>query len=223
MASRSPKKSKPTRKKRRAQPRSLRKAARKLAATLGAKHSVAGEAREKPAVHKGENGATNGAASLRGVRNPLAGLRGEIDRLFDDFSSSFAKFPFGRRLDLEPFRRFQTSLGVAAPAVDLVEKEHEFELTAELPGIDERDVELFVAGGVLTIRGHKREQREERRADYYVSERRYGSFQRSFQLPEDADAEHIAAAFRRGILTITLPKTPKARKQQRKIAIRAAR
>ena len=185
-----------------------------------AMHVTPAPARAKDPVQKSENGVGNGAP-LRGVRNPLAGLRGEIDRIFDDFSTSFARLPFGRRTELEPFRRFQTSLGVAAPAIDLVEKEHVFELTAELPGLEERDVDLFVAGGVLTIRGQKREQRDERRADYYVSERRYGSFQRSFQLPEDADTENIQAAFRRGVLTITLPKAPRAKKQQRKIAIRA--
>jgi HSP20 family protein len=192
---------------------------RRAKSMSAAMHLPPDSGRTKTSVQKDGNGAGNGAP-VRGVRNPLAGLRGEIDRLFDDFSANLPRLPFGRR-DLEPFRRFQTSLGVAAPAIDLVEKENEFELTAELPGMEERDIELFVAGGVLTIRGQKREQREERRADYYVSERRYGSFQRSFQLPEDADVEQIAASFRRGVLTITLPKAPKVKRQQRKIAIRA--
>ena len=179
----------------------------------------AGGRNVRPAVHKSGKSISEGEP-VRGVRTSLMSLRQEIDRVFDELSSSLPRLSFGRRLELEPFRRFQATLGVAAPAVDLVENEGQLEITAELPGMEGRDVEVLVSDGVLTIRGHKQEQREERKADVYLSERRYGSFQRSFQLPNDVDPERANATLRSGLLKITLPKVARTPKQQKKIVIR---
>jgi HSP20 family protein len=159
--------------------------------------------------------------ATRSLRNPLAGLRQEIDRIFDDFAPGFPRLTFGRRGEAEPLRRFQGMLGFAAPAVDLVEKEREFQITAELPGLDEGDFEVLIGDGVLTIRGRKREHREERKGETYVSERRYGSFHRSFQMPADVDPQRIHATFQKGVLAISLPKLSQSRTSQRKIAVRA--
>jgi HSP20 family protein len=157
-----------------------------------------------------------------GEWRPLANLRREIDRLFDDFGWGIARRPAGRTLfDVEPFWRGELSFG-KAPAVDIAEKDKEYEITAELPGLDESNVEVKFADGLLTIKGEKREEKEEKKKDFYLSERRFGSFQRSFQVPDDINADKIAATFKNGVLTVILPKSPEAQKKEKKIAIRKA-
>jgi HSP20 family protein len=153
---------------------------------------------------------------------PFESLRQEMDRVFEDFTRGFGRVPMSRGLfDVEPMLRYESSVGLSAPAVDVVEKETEFQITAELPGLDEKEIEVNVADDVLSIRGEKKEEREEKAKNYHLSERRYGSFQRTFQLPSGIDAEKIAASFQKGVLTVTLPKTPEAQKKEKKIAIQA--
>ncbi|TIT27253.1 MAG: Hsp20/alpha crystallin family protein, partial [Mesorhizobium sp.] len=98
----------------------------------------------------------------------------------------------------------------------------EYEITVELPGIDEKNVEIKLANRILTLKGEKKEEKEEKDNDYYLSERRYGSFQRSFQLPEGVDADKIDATFAKGVLTVKLPKTAEAQKAEKKITVKAA-
>jgi len=151
---------------------------------------------------------------------PFESLRQEMDRVFEDFTRGFGRFPLSRSLfDIEPMRTYEGAAALSAPAVDVVEKEREYLITAELPGLDERDIEVNVADDILSIRGEKKEEREENAKNYHLSERRYGSFQRAFQLPAGIDAEKIAASFQKGVLTVSLPKTPEAQKKEKKIAI----
>ena len=153
---------------------------------------------------------------------PFESLREEVDHIFDEFTRGFGRWPLGRRVSgAEPLLRYETSFGVSAPVVDVVEKEKEYQISAELPGLDEKDVEVSVADDTLTIKGEKKEEKEEKAKNYYVSERHYGAFQRSFQLPSGVDAEKIEANFQKGVLTLTLPKTPEAQKKEKKIAIKA--
>ena len=160
--------------------------------------------------------------AVPGERRPLAHLRQEIDRLFDDFGWGVARRPAGRSLfDVEPFWRGELSFG-KAPAVDIAEKEKEYEVTAELPGMDESNIDVKFADGMLTIKGEKKEEKEEKKKDYYLSERRYGSFHRCFQVPEGVDADKIEASFKSGVLTVKLPKSAEAQKQEKKIAIKKA-
>lgn len=112
---------------------------------------------------------------------------------------------------------------MVTPAMDLVEKEKAYEVTAELPSIDETDVEIKLANHTLTIRGEKTEEKEEKKKDYYLAERRYGSFQRSFQVPESVDTSRIEASFAKGVLKVMLPKTADAQKAEKKIEVEAAR
>ncbi len=148
---------------------------------------------------------------------PFENLRREVDRLFDDFDGGFWRFPSRRLFDAEPFWR----RGATSPAVDIVEHEKDYQIAAELPGMEEKDVELKVANGVMTIKGEKKEEKEEKKKDYYLSERRYGAFQRAFSLPDGVDADKIEASFKKGVLTVTLPKKPEAIKQERKIEVKA--
>ena len=89
--------------------------------------------------------------------------------------------------------------------------EHDYRVTAELPGMSEKDIEISLAGDTLTVKGEKKEEREEKAESRYVAERRFGSFQRSFQRPEDADPERIEAGFKNGVLTVKLPFREEAR------------
>ena len=151
---------------------------------------------------------------------PFEGLRREIDRLFEDFQWGSFRSPFGRSLfDVEPFWRGEISWG-KAPAVDVIEKEKAYEIAAELPGMAESDIDVKFSDGVLSIKGEKKEEKEEKKKDYYLSERRYGSFQRSFPVPESVDADKIEAKFVNGVLTIRLPKSAEAQKNEKKIAIK---
>ncbi len=93
---------------------------------------------------------------------------------------------------------------------------------AELPGMDEKNIEVKLSNGSLTIRGEKQEDKEEKKKDYFVQERRFGSFERTFGLPEGVDREKIEASFKKGVLTVKMPKTPEAQKGEKKIAVKSA-
>ena len=161
------------------------------------------------------------ASALQAWR-PFESLRREIDRLFDDFNWGAWSFPFRRSFfDIEPFRRAELTWGTA-PAVDVSDGEKAYEVTAELPGMDEKDIEVNIVNGGLRIRGEKKEEKEEKKKDYYLSERRYGSFERYFRVPEGVDTDKIEASFKKGVLTVTLPKKPEAQKPEKKIEVKAA-
>ena len=153
---------------------------------------------------------------------PLESVRREIDHVFDRLHRGMWDFPFGRRgFELElPWPR-ATDLAIA-PAVDVAEKDKEYEITAELPGMDEKNIEIKLSNGTLTIKGEKKEEKEEREKDYYLSERRYGSFMRSFQVPEGVDTGKIEATFSKGVLNVKLPKTAEAQKSEKTISVKAA-
>jgi HSP20 family protein len=154
--------------------------------------------------------------------HPFESLRREIDRLFDDFESGWWRSPFRRTLfDVEPLLRGEFKRG-KVPAVDVVDTATNYEITAELPGLDEKDIEVNFSDGTLAIRGEKKEEKEEKKKDYYVSERHYGSFQRSFTVPDGVDPGKIEAAFKNGVLTVTLPKTTEAQKAVKKIEVKKA-
>ena len=126
---------------------------------------------------------TEPASAVREWR-PFEALHREIDRLFDDFGGGFWRSPFRRSVfDLEQFWRREPSWETA-PAMDIAETEKAYEITAELPGMSESDVEVVASNGGLTIKGEKKEEKEEKKKDYYLSERRYGSFERRMQIPE---------------------------------------
>ncbi len=127
--------------------------------------------------------------------NPLAMLQQEMDRLFDGFSRSFAGL----------------SSRTLMPSMDLAETDKEIELTAELPGMEENDVQLNVVDNHLTIRGEKKNQREEKEKDYHLVERTYGSFVRTVELPPGVNLDSIKAVMSKGILKVTVPKPAPAR------------
>jgi len=150
---------------------------------------------------------------------PFDSLRGQMDRLFRDFERGFLQTPFYR--DIDNFLHRDLGFDVT-PAIDIVEKDNAFEVTAELPGLDANNIDLQLADGVLTIKGEKSEQKEETTKDRYVSERRYGSFRRALRLPDSVDPDKIEASYKSGVLTVTLPKSAQAKEKQKAIPIKAA-
>jgi HSP20 family protein len=153
---------------------------------------------------------------------PFDNLRREIDRAFDVVRRGFWRSPVGRTVtDIEPFWAGATGWGIN-PAVDVVEKDGHYEIRAELPGMSADNIDVNLADGTLTIKGEKKEEKEEKKEDFYLSERRYGRFQRSFVVPQGVDPAKIEATFKDGVLTITLAKSPEAKKPHQKIAIKGA-
>jgi HSP20 family molecular chaperone IbpA len=116
---------------------------------------------------------------------------------------------------VEPLWRGELSFG-KVPTVDIAEKEKEY----ELPGMDEKNIDVKFADGVLTIKGEKSEEKEEKKKDYYLSERRFGSFQRSFQVPAGVEADKIEASLKNGVLTVVLPKSAEAQKARKRSQLR---
>ena len=151
---------------------------------------------------------------------PFESLRREIDRMFDDFGGGLWRSPF-RGSFFEPFRRGEAALA-ALPAVDVTETDKFYEITADLPGIDEKNIDVKLANGVLTIKGEKQDEKEEKNKGYYVRERSFGAFERSFEVPDSVDTDKIEATFKKGVLTLTLPKSAEAQKAEKKIAVKAA-
>ena len=121
--------------------------------------------------------------------------------------------------EIEPLWRGYTSWG-SAPFVDVVDKEHSYEVTAELPGMDPSNITVKFSTGTLTIKGEKKEEKEEKGKDYVLSERRWGSFQRPFRVPTSIDEEKIEATFSNGVLTIVLPKSAETQQAEKTIDIK---
>ncbi|MBK5960597.1 hypothetical protein CCR97_20685 [Rhodoplanes elegans] len=153
-------------------------------------------------------------------RDPFERLRRQMDRLFEDFGRGF-DVPFGSGFFAMRPSLLADEAGVRRPAVDLVETDAAYQITAELPGIPPEAVQVTLADGILTIKGEKKEERDETREGWHVAERRFGSFQRSFQLPAGIAEDAIAARVADGVLTVTLPKAAEPPKTAKTIAVEA--
>ena len=152
---------------------------------------------------------------------PLSTLRDDIDRAFDRMFKDWPRFGAMTTPDFFGGSEFLGKTTALAPRVDVTEDDNAYEITAEMPGVEEKDIEVALRDGRLTLRGEKKGEKEEKKKDYHMTERSYGSFERSFRLPDNVDAENIKADFAKGVLTVTLPKTPEAKAKERKIAIKA--
>jgi HSP20 family protein len=143
--------------------------------------------------------------------DPFSALRAEMDNLFDSFIGGLPTSGMfgagGRSFALTPH-------------VDVRETDKEMVIEAELPGIDDKDISLSLQDGVLTIRGEKKHEHDEENENYRMTERRYGSFQRSLRLPDTVDEAKVEANFDKGVLKVMLPKRPEAIGKQRTIPIK---
>jgi HSP20 family protein len=148
-----------------------------------------------------------GLATSRDLWDPFASLRRDMERMFEDFSRDFGWGP-------------PAAAGTAvAPRIDVSETDTEIKIEVEMPGVEEKDVELVLSNGRLTIKGEKKQEKEEKKKDYHVIERSYGSFARSISLPFEADPGQVKASFAKGVLTVTVPKPPEVKAKERKIPI----
>lgn len=134
-------------------------------------------------------------------------LRSEMDRFWDTFL-------FGRpqKIESQEEEKWQ-------PAVDVTETKSEIVVSVEIPGMDPKDMDISLSEGTLTIKGEKKQEKEEQEENYYLIERSYGSFTRSIPLSEEVESEKISASYKDGVLKITLPKSDNTKKKKIRIKI----
>mgnify|MGYP002713099555 FL=1 len=143
--------------------------------------------------------------------DPFSLLHREVDRLFSDFSrgATVPNWPFGGN-------------GVQVPSIDVSETEKALEITAELPGVEEKDIDVQLRDDVLTIKAEKKAEKESKEKTYHLVERSYGAFQRSLRVPFSADSNKVEAHFDKGVLKISLPKPAEAAAKATSIKIKSA-
>lgn len=147
---------------------------------------------------------------IRRTRDPF-GTFGNLEHTLRDMRDMLASWPFGERAAL--------SMADWAPSCNVSETPEEYRIEAELPGVKEEDVEVNVEHRLLTLRGERHAEKEEKGKKLHRVESSYGSFMRSFTLPEDADEDKIAADYKDGLLTVRVPRTEPKETTARKIAI----
>ena len=145
----------------------------------------------------------------RSVPERLTGFRGEMDRLFDDFF---------RGIDVPGFGE---ASGFLSPAIDVAETERGLEVTAELPGIDKKDIEVDIHDGLLTIKAERQQETEKTddKKAYRLTERSYGTFLRRFSLPFEVDDTKVEATFTDGVLKLDIPRAPESERKAKRISI----
>jgi HSP20 family protein len=153
-----------------------------------------------------------------GSWHPFEHMRRQFEHLFQDVANMPTLFSRQQRFDVEPFWNNDFTM-IKAPAVDIVENEKEYEITAEVPGVDEKQLSVKVVNGTLLLKGEKREDRDETSKSYHLTERRYGAFERIFTLPQGVDADQIKAVFKSGVLKVTLPKKAEAIQPEKTVDI----
>jgi HSP20 family protein len=149
-----------------------------------------------------------GRTDVTRADDPFVAFQRQMNRLFEDAFSVPA--------------RGNAAPALLAPSIDVKETDKAIEVEAELPGVDEKDVQVTLENDVLTIKGEKKAEKEETRKGYYMSERSYGSFFRSLELPAGIDADKVNANFSKGVLKVTLPKPVGAEAKSKKIDIKTA-
>lgn len=181
----------------------------------------------KKKVSNRKSGVRKSLSKAAETVTPLASLREEVDNLFERFSDDWPNLPniFGRGwsypvADLD--RRFSLSKLELTPRVDVSENEQEYEIMMELPGMTGDDIEITLSDDSLTVKGQKRDEREEKKNNYHIKERSYGSFQRSFRIPSGVDHNKIDASCVSGVLQVSLPKTENAKSNKRSIKVKSA-
>jgi HSP20 family protein len=144
-------------------------------------------------------------------QGPVSSLSREMNKLFNDFFTDFDVNPLGTLARSSDF----------VPRLDLEEKDNEYVVTAELPGMDQKDIELSIEDDTLILKGEKKNESEDKGKNYYRMERSYGSFQRAIALGEEIDTDNVKAGFSKGVLTINLPKTGKAKESRKRIEVKS--
>ena len=142
---------------------------------------------------------------------PLYKVQNEIDRLFNSFFQ-------GENVGLGD--RMVSSLACLKPNIDIIEKDKEYQVDIEVPGVNEKDVTLTLSGDTLTVRGEKKLEEEDKGVNYHRIERSYGAFQRAITLPQNADPSKIEAIFKNGVLTVHIGKSKEVSSQEKRIELK---
>lgn len=148
-------------------------------------------------------------SALSRTGDPFTALQREVERLFDEFTQGGFLTPAGER-------EFAIS-----PNLDVSETDSALEVTVDLPGVDEKDVDVTLSDNVLTIKGERKHERDEKKKDYHLVERSYGSFARSISVPFEVDTEAVKASFSKGVLKVSLPKPVTDKAKTRRIEVSA--
>jgi HSP20 family protein len=143
--------------------------------------------------------------------HPFYSLQRQMNSLFDDFFSGF---------DVAP-RGLAAGFGAFSPSIDVKESDKDFSIRAELPGVEEKDIEVTVTHDGVTIKGEKKEEKEDKGKNYYYMERSYGSFNRTIPLSVETEADKASASFKNGVLNIIVPKAASAKAKGTKVPIKA--
>jgi HSP20 family protein len=149
----------------------------------------------------------------RDADHPFYSLQRQMNSLFDDFFTGF---------DIAQRGLGAGGFGAFSPSIDVKESDKDFTIRAELPGVEEKDVEVNVTRDAVTIRGEKKEEKEDKGKNYYYMERSYGSFNRTIPLATETEANKAQASFKNGVLNITIPKSQSAKAKGTKVPIKAA-
>ena len=158
---------------------------------------------------------------------PVATLQEQVNNIFDQFAEDWPGLPkvFGKGWTY-PIADFERHMKLPkldiTPRVDISESDDSYDIAVELPGMTEKDIELALSDDSLTLKGEKKTEREEKKKNYHVSERSYGSFQRTFRVPNGVDQNKVEAAYSKGVLNVSLPKTEAAKSNKRSIEVKGA-
>ena len=153
------------------------------------------------------------ATQARGTtEHPLAELQRQMNQVFESFWGQADR----------PLAGFDWALGEQTPRSDVVETADGVEVTIELPGMEQKDVEVSLSGDTLTVKGEKKIEKQEEKKGFYVSERSYGSVYRTIPLPSGVDTEKADASFKNGVLTVKIPHSPEAKTKVKRIEVKAA-
>lgn len=152
-----------------------------------------------------------GVAGTPRYRDPFAEMRAEMDRVFDSF--------LGRGFFGPPILSHPAAPAILTPDIDVRENDKEIVFEAELPGIDENDITVTLRNGILSLKGEKKSEREDKKDTYHLVERSYGEFERSFRLPDTIDENQVKASFEKGVLRVVVPKRPEATTTEKTIPI----
>lgn len=150
--------------------------------------------------------------------HPVYSMQREMNHIFDDFFRSWDMPSMGRSFAVSPFDPLEQN--IAMPRIDVHETAKELRISAELPGMTEKDIDVSLSKDMITLSGEKKQEIEENVKGWYRMERSYGSFTRSISLPCDVDQDSCQASFKNGVLSVTLVKTPQAQSTMKSIPIK---
>ena len=151
------------------------------------------------------------AAQTKAPIDPFTAMRAEMDQVFENF--------LGKGWPSLPNLMKSSDESLVVPSMDIRENGSEIVIEAELPGMEEKDIDVSLKNGMLTIKGEKRSEKEKKEDDYHLTERRYGSFQRSFRVPETVNEDKIDAHLEKGVLHVKMAKKPEAAGTAKKISV----